>query len=97
MTRHAAIRVHDNFTPGQATVTLWATDNEAARWINKVFGICITPFSRQYRLDDFFHHRFLQVFEIHGISVLGREDNGIDPGWLAIFIAECDLTFRIRF
>ena len=50
-------------------------------------GIFMDQFRRQDRLDDVFHHRFLQVFVFDVRVMLGGEDDCIDRAHFAILIA----------
>ena len=39
MTTVAAIRINDDLSSGQATISNGAADNEAAGWVNKVLSL----------------------------------------------------------
>ncbi|MNE77213.1 hypothetical protein D3C80_1735110 [compost metagenome] len=60
-----------------------------------VFGACGQPLGWQYRLDDLFHHRFLQIFQRDIIGMLGGQHHGINTDDFAIVILERDLAFGV--
>jgi hypothetical protein len=92
---HAAIGVDDNFAAGDPAVADRAADNKAAGGVDEIFCILVDHVFRQDWLDDFFHHAFLEVFIIHFRAVLGRQDNGLNPLGLIIFIFNGDLALGI--
>src|ERR1043165_398441 len=54
----AAVRVYDDFAPGQARVTLRATRDEAARGIYVVLGLFVAQFRGYCRVDHLFEYLF---------------------------------------
>ncbi|MNH10770.1 hypothetical protein D3C79_702590 [compost metagenome] len=96
MTGHATVGIHDDFTPGQAAVAHWATDNETAGRVDVVFGARAQPFGRQNRLDDLFHHRFLEVFQRDIFGMLSGQHHCVDADDFAVVILESDLAFCVR-
>ncbi|SAJ15092.1 Uncharacterised protein [Enterobacter hormaechei] len=94
--RHAAVGIYDDFTTGQTAVTHWAADNEASGWVDEEFGRRAQPFSWQNRLDDLFHHRFLQGFLVNIFSMLRGKNHGINADDFPVVILEGHLAFRIR-
>ena len=96
MTCHAAVGINDDFTSGQTAVAHWAADNKASGWVDEEFGRRAQPFGRQNRLDDLFHHCFLQGFLVNLFGMLGRQYHRIDANDFAVIVLEGDLAFCIR-
>ncbi|SAU32205.1 Uncharacterised protein [Klebsiella pneumoniae] len=93
---HAAVGINDDLTTGQTAVAHRAANNETAGRVDEEFGGRVEPFGRQNRLDDLFHHCFLQGFLIDIFRVLSRQNDRVDADDFAVVILEGHLAFRIR-
>ncbi len=60
-----------------------------------ILGVCTEPFGRQDRLDDFFHHAFLEIFHADVRVMLRRQDHRVDAYGFVVFVDERDLTFSV--
>ena len=95
VTGHAAVGVDDDLATGQAAVAHRAADHELASRVDVELGILVQQLRRQSVLDDQFHDGFFQICLGHVFVVLGGQNNGVDAGDLAVFIATGDLAFRV--
>ena len=67
----SAISIHNDFTAGQPTISLRATNDETSCRIDQIAG-ALEPLHRHNRLDDLLNNRFLNLSMFDFRSMLGR-------------------------
>ena len=95
MGSRAAVGVHNNFSAGQAAVTLRTTHHKAACGVHEKLHVAFDQVFRQHRLDDLLNHCLAKFFKGDVRGMLGGEHHRVDSLGPAIDIAKGDLGFRI--
>ena len=96
VTAHAAVAVDDDFTAGEARVTLRTADDEFAGGVDEVLGVLGQHVLRQDLLDDLLNAEFFDLGMADVGGVLGGDDDVDDAGGLAVDVFDGDLAFRVR-
>ena len=84
VTAHAAVAVDDDFTAGEARVTLRTADDEFAGGVDEVLGVLGEHVLRQDLLDDLLDAEFFDLGMADVGGVLGGDDDVDDAGGLAV-------------
>ncbi len=92
MAGHAAISINNDLPASEACIANRTAYFESACRVDVIFGVSIEPFSRENRLDDFFHHQFSQISLAGFGAVLAGQNNRVDTYRLPIFIAKGNLA-----
>ncbi len=75
------IGINDDLAASQTSITVWTTDDEAARWVQVVDGLVVEVLSRDDRLDDVLKQLSLDLILSDVLTVLGGDDDGVDTDW----------------
>ncbi|DAZ98358.1 TPA: hypothetical protein N0F65_000677 [Lagenidium giganteum] len=96
----ATIGVDDDLTASEAGITVWATNDEAARWVQVVHGLVVEVLLWDNGLNDVLHEVSSDLLVADFIVVLGRDDDSVHALWhhAAIFflVLDGDLGLAIR-
>ena len=92
----AAIGVDDDFAARQSGIAHRAADHESAGGIDVVFHArrIVEPF-RHDGLDDLFHDVSLDLLVRHVGTVLGGDDDGVDPDRASVPVLDGHLGFAV--
>src|SRR5207237_1809066 len=93
---HAAVRIHDNLSPGQAGVAHGSADHEAAGRVDVVLHAHrIKDLGRHDRLDHLLDHFLFDPLGGHVRAVLGRHDDRVYAHRLPGAIFDGHLGFAV--
>lgn len=99
MSSPATIGVNDDLAAGEAGVTMWAADDEAAGWVEMEDGFFIEVLFRDDRLDDMLLKISSNLIIGDGLIVLGRDEDGVNAdgnhGTTIISILNSDLCLAV--
>jgi len=96
MTTHAAIRVNNDFSTGQAGITAGTADDKTAGRVDVDFGFIIQQAGLvEYYIDDFFCQKVDEMFPIGFGCVLVTDDHRVDVHRLSVLIEQRYLAFCI--
>ncbi len=96
VTAHAAVAIDDDFTAGEAAVTLRTANDELASRIDEIFGVLREHVLRQHLLDHLLDAEFFDLGVAHVSGVLSGDDDVDDARGLAIDVFDGNLAFGVR-
>ena len=97
MARHSTVCINDNFSPGQAAITLRAANNKTAGWIDMVHCLLGKHFSRQNLFNQLVTQLLAQFFNFNHRVMLSRNHNRRNMAGHAFFIIfHRHLRFTVR-
>lgn len=95
----ATVGVDDDLTAGKTSITLGATNDEAARGLDVVDGLVIKEFVRDDLLDELLLDDGAELLGAHIVAVLGRDNDGVDAlrldGTIVVSILNGDLGLGV--
>lgn len=96
----ATVGVDDNLSAGEASVTLWAADDESAGRVDVVDGLGGEVLGRDDNLNDLLHESRVHLLVGNVWGVLGRDDDGVDVDWddgaTVLLVEAGDLSLGVR-
>ncbi len=95
VTAHAAVAIDDDFTAGEAAVTLRTANDELASRIDEILGVLGEHVLRQDFLDDLLDAELLDLGVAHVSGVLSGDDDVDDARGLAIDVFDGNLAFGV--
>ena len=100
MSTPTTVSVDNDLTTSNTSVTLGSTDDETARRLQVVDGLIVEVLSGDNGLDDVLQKLALKVLKGDLRSVLGGDDDGVDPlgngNTVNVLVLNGDLGLRVR-